>query len=285
VTGWRLRLACLPVLALSFGIADTHAQDLPSLAQWRECREGATRLLSLRAQLRATADTLAARRAAAAVRGDAAAERALLTRGEALADSLEQVATALLGAELRCAPVAQGLLDEIDAARAASRGAIAADSLRRLRDAVMGASTRSSRAEFALPEVGEDDPPEILRQKAAYAWDLMDRVERWLRVVAREERALAQERLAGDAARLVGDQAFFDDRATLGADRAPGGFGDTSPSTLRGLLEQVVGVAANVETTEAVLARLRVFLAAERDALAQRAEELERETARREREP
>jgi hypothetical protein len=286
VKGWRLWLTCLLILAFSLGIGAAHAQEPVSLSQWRDCRRGATRLLALHAALRAAADTLAAQRMAAATRGDAAVERMLLARGEALADSLEQVATALLGAELRCAPLAQALLEEIDAARVSMAGAepVMADSLRRLRDEVAGASTRSSRAEFALPEVGESDPPEILRQKAAYAQDLADRAARWLEIVAREERALAQERLSRDATRLMEDEAFFDDRVTLGVDRAPGGLGDASSSTLRGLFEQVDGVAGSVLTTEAVLTRLRAFLTAERDASVLRAEELEREAARRERE-
>jgi len=277
----RQRLAVGLALALWAGAPAAQAPlVLPSGAEWGACAERRERLVGRREALRAAAEALALQRAAAGTAGDAGLERSLLARGEALADSIERLSVALLAEALRCAPAAERLDGEIAAALTGSAAATEAqrETLLALQARVRRWGAGAGRAEFPLPEAGEGDPPEILRQKAAYARDLIDRAGRWREIVEREARRGDGERLAREASRMLADQAFFEERAAMALDAAAAKAGDDFAALLAQAGEEAGGAGGAAEA----LARLRGFLAGRERELAQRAEELEREATRRE---
>jgi hypothetical protein len=287
----RYGLCLLGLGLLWAGGAPAQAPDgLEARRAWEECRARRAPIERVAGRLRASADSIAGQRTAARARGDAAAEQEWLGRGEALADSIEQVAAALLAADLFCRPIADELAGEIAAAldRAAADasplGAARRDSLLALRRRLQEPSTRAAPVEFPLPEATADDPPEILLLKSAYARDLADRAGRWLQFVHGEREAIEHERLARATRRLLDDQSFFEERAVLPADPATVEGAAGSAGLLRALLAGLPGLEAPAAPLSETLGRLEAFLTARREALSLRGDELEREASRRERE-
>lgn len=289
------RLALASILGLCAAAAWAQATiELPSLEAWQASVLRVDALEARRAALREAVLIAARERGEARAAGDAARERALLSRGEALADSIEQTGVALLAESLRRVPLAARLSEEIERAIGAaeagpsSAGGQVEERLAQLR--ALGARVRSvqvgtARGEFPLPEAAQEDPPEILRQKAAYARDLVDRADRWLGAVGDAAERLAEARLARDAERMLADQAFFDPQASLALDRPGTGAREAAAGAFEGLLAQVSGqeAAGAVEAAE-VLDLLRGYLESTRAELERRAAELEREAERRENE-
>jgi hypothetical protein len=265
------------MLICACGVA---AQPLP-LAAWERCREGAQADAVRRARLTSIADSLAAERRSAVAAGDAAREQRLLARGAAVADSLREAALAALAHELLCAETRRVLLLEIDE-RLGTASGVGRDSLLALRDRVSAGAAAPVRAEFDLVPPGEADPPEILRLKAGYARDLVDRVDRWLERLAVERQRLTRERLSAEAGGLVADQWFFDEHAALRVEggRAVAG-GASAPGSLAELLRGTEGSAANAME---LVSAMEKWLREKRAELAGEADTLEQQAARRERE-
>lgn len=252
---------CARVAALALAVATLvvqpgwpQAQDAASDDVGR-CRARADSLAAVAASMRTRADSLAQRRALSAASGDAAGERYWLMRSEALAETIRAVSAAYLAQRLIC---------------------------QRLGDVL------PLRAEFPLPEAEESDPPSILREKAGYARDLMDRSDRWLEIVAAERRRITESRLAAEAERLLFSERVLDEESALnvggGAGRATLGDNPESPGLLSALLADMPG-RNELEQPEDVLRALESWLTSRREALSARAQELEAEAARREMEP
>lgn len=269
-------------LALALGLAATPAfAQPPDTSAWEACRDGLRADAARRARLTEIADSLAAERQGAIAAGDAAREQRLLARGEALADSLREAALASLAHELICAEMRRDLLSDIDARLPATGGA-ERETLLALRERVAAGAATPVRAEFELIPPGEGDPPEILRLKAGYARDLVDRAERWLERLARERQRLVQARLGAEAGGLVADQWFFDEHAALrveGERSSAGGAG--APGFLGQLLRDTGGGAPNALDLVDAMAR---WLREKRSELAAAADSLELQAERRERE-
>ncbi|MBD3237636.1 MAG: hypothetical protein GF330_13100 [Candidatus Eisenbacteria bacterium] len=251
----RVRRAGLVILVIAVGLAQPDAQTARQEAVQRRCRERSDSLANYRDRLIVSAESLAAQQARAAGRGDRDLEGRLLARGETLADSIRAVSVAYLAQRMRCQQLGGAL---------------------------------PLRADFPLPEAGEADPPTLLRQKAGYARDLIDRIDRWLATVGGERDRLAELRLAEEMRRLVEDQSVFDERGALeiGGGDALGILEDhpEAPGLLARLLQEMPGMAA-AEEPEAVLAALETWLLERRSALVARASDLEAEALRRERGP
>jgi hypothetical protein len=284
-----LRLLGLALLA-ACGATAQAPQRLPARTAWDECRARRTPIERVAGRLRAAADAVSGQRAAARARDDPAAEQAWLARGEALADSIEQVAAALLAADLLCRPIAEGLAGQVASAlermpqNPSPAEAAQRDSLFALQRRLQNESLGATPVEFPLPAAGAGDPPEILRLKSAYARDLADRAGRWLQFVRRERSALEHERLAQETRRLLDDQSFFEERAVFPTDGAAVVGGAGSEGLLRVLLAGVAGLDASAVPLAETLGRLQAFLVSRREALSLRADELEAEASRRERE-
>jgi hypothetical protein len=284
----RYGICLLGLTLLATGV--TAAQTLAPLgarAAWEECRARRAPIEKVAGRLRAAADSVAQQRAAARARDDAAAEQGWLARGEALADSIEQVAAALLAADLLCRPVADELAGQVASALARlspdSRPASAAprDSLLALQRRLQDESLRAAPVEFSLPEAATGDPPEVLRLKSAYARDLADRAGRWLQFVQGEQATIAHERLTRETRRLLEDQSFFEERAVFPVDPAAAEGSAAVGGLMRVLLAGLPGLDAQAPLTE-TLGRLEAFLVSRREALSLCADELEREASRRE---
>jgi len=253
----------------------------PDPRVWEACRDGLRTEAARRARLTATADSLAAERQAAIAAGDAAREARLLARGEAIADSLREAALASLAHEILCAETRQDLLADIDARLPAATGA-ERDTLLALRQRVTAVAATPIRAEFELIPAGEGDPPEILRLKAGYARDLVDRAGRWLERLARERQRLVQARLSAEAGGLVADQWFYDENAALRVEGEPPGSGGAGvPGFLGPLGRETAGAAA---TALELVDAMERWLRAKRSELTAAADSLERQAERRERE-
>jgi hypothetical protein len=250
---------------------------------WEECRGRLREAAAHRQRLTAAADSLASARRAAALAGDAPREARLLARGEALADSLRDAALAGLAQEFLCAETRRALLGEIDAALPSANGA-ETDTLRALRERVAAGLEAPVRAEFEVAPPQEADPPEILRLKAGYALDLVDRADRWLDRLTRERKRLVGERLRAEAGGLVADQWFFDERAALRVDTPRPATAGGAPA--RGALEDLLRAdAGGPRGALAQIDAMEGWLRARRGELTTLADTLERRAERREREP
>jgi hypothetical protein len=244
------------------------------------------------------ADSLAASRRRAAEGGRSTLERHLLARGEALAESIRAVAAARLAQELLCEPLASALIEHLDAqlirpdssARQAPR-----DSLLELRGRLRREQIPAARLGLLAPQAEPEDPPEVLRQKAAYARDLVDRAERWRAMVSREAQRLADRaRVAQELRALLGDEQFFAEgpgfesqpwdlpggSEALGAEEFAGRGGDLLVALIAQMPER-----PEAESVEEVLEILETWLARRASELERRAAEFEAEALRREREP
>ena len=288
-------LALLGNVALCAGSFAGSARGQEAEALWRswlECRDRGVRLGGERARLQARADSLAVARAGARAAEETEREIALLARGEVLVDSLRALSAAALAQELLCEQARRRLLKELDAGiagggeGASSVGEGALDSLFARRERVLAGGRPPLLAEFDLPAVGEDDPPDLLRQTAAYARDLGDRIDRWIEVVHAEEDRLARLRLAREAARLEADQAFFEDPATARGGRSGAEAGRSYEAGVFGeLIARMPGTVPEGTGAEAVLEMLDRWLSAKREELMGEADTMDREADRREREP
>jgi hypothetical protein len=225
-------------------------------AEWQRCRQRADSLGAVRDRLFQSADSLALLRRAASALGDGSAEQLLLARGEALAESIRAVSAACLVQELRCERWGGSL---------------------------------PLRAEFPVPTIDADDPPIILRQKAGYARDLTDRIDRWMETIGRERQRIEERRrLEAEARQLLLGESLFDEQSPLGIVGAaePGIPEDysTTPGVLEGLMREMPGMS-ELGSPEEVLRLLEEWLFVRRDELVLKAVELEEEAACREREP
>lgn len=270
-----------------------------SVQAWENCTEKAESLADLRDSLGLLAHSLTTARQAAADRGASGQERRLLARGEAVAESIRAVSAAQLAQELLCAPVAAALLESLDARL--RRPEVLIDEA--LRDSLLGLRARllrdqapAARVDFTAAQAREDDPPEILKQKAAFARDLADRVERCLALVAGERQRLADHgRILAEARQLVGDEGFLGEGAgfdMLGWGDPPG-LGDESSGARKAsgpaglftrLIEQMPSQPVS-QSPEEILEMLEMWLQESREDLSRLAGELESEAERREREP
>lgn len=244
-----LLLALLVCAAYPQAVDESRAEG----ASGRElCQERSDSLAAYRDRLILAADSLAGLQAAAIRRGDQDLERRLLARGEALADSMRAVSAAYLAQRLLCQRLG---------------------------------GTLPLRADFPLPGAEEADPPMILRQKAGYARDLVDRIDRWLETIAAERDRIRELRLAEELRRLVQDESVFGERGALevGGGGALGILEEhpEAPGLLAMLLQEMPGMAA-AERPEDVLEALAGWLTARRGALIARAADLMSEAARRE---
>jgi hypothetical protein len=241
------------------------------------------------------ADSISAAREAAGRREDGSAERRLLSQGEALAESIRVVTGAALSQRITCAPLAESLrveLDRVLAAGVVPGGFPGPDSLLALRGRLLRQEVPAEVTNFALPEIGPTDPPELLRQKSAYARDLIDRADRWLAATRSEaERLRQQRRIREEASQLRRDEGFFDEGAGLETpawdDEGPAEAMEIAESSEWGrLLQGLMGVVPGGEdpSLEAALERLESWLLERRGAALRRAEELTTEAEHRERE-
>lgn len=268
------------MLALGLGVTPALGQP-PDPSAWEACRDGLRADAARRIRLTSIADSLAGERQGAIAAGDAAREARLLARGEAIADSLREAALASLAHEMICAETRRDLLSDIETRLAAAAGA-ERDTLLALRERVAAGAATPIRAEFELIPPGEGDPPEILRLKAGYARDLVDRAERWLERLARERQRLVQARLSAEAGGLVADQWFFDEHAALRVEgERPGEGGAGAPGFLGLLLRDTAGGAPSALDLVDAMAR---WLREKRSTLTAAADSLELQAERRERE-
>jgi hypothetical protein len=244
------------------------------------------------------ADSLAAARRRAADAGDRTLERRLLARGEALAESIRAVAAARLAQELLCEPLAASLLEQLDAELImpdTSMALATSDSLRELQRQLRREQVPAARLGLLAPQAGPDDPPEVLRQKAAYARDLVDRAQRWRVMVAGEAQRLADRaRVQEELRSLLGDEQFFAEGP--GLERQPWGLPlgldglggeqleDGAEELLVALITQMPE-RPEAETVGEVLEILETYLAERASELERRADQLDAEALRREREP
>ncbi len=261
-------------------------------AAWMQCRQQGSDLTAQRTALFGLADSLATARQEAAERQDRTLERRLLAQGEAVAESIRAVATAALAQELQCTRLRQELLERLDSwqasllrAGAGSRDSSAVDSVLRLRGQLQAQEPPGVAAELSAPVAADDDPPEVLRLKAAYARDVIDRIERWRGLVLDEQRALASERLQAEARDLARDERFYDERAALEMHASPAD--EFSPARgrrglLRVLISQMPDMAGREVSADEILDSLEQWLTARRSMLESRIAELEREAVRRE---
>ena len=283
--GRALLLAALLALTAGPDRAPAQTGGFPDLEAWERCRQRVRTMTTHRAQLGRRADSLAVERRTAAVSGDRAREQRLLARGEALADSLREASLAGLAQELLCAEGARELIREIDA-RLGEAGAAERDSLLARRERVQRGAEAPVRAEFESAPAQEDDPAEILRLKAAYARDLIDRADRWRERLGRERQRLVRERLSTEAGALIADQWFFDEHAAL---RVESGRPEEDPGRdeAPGFLGQVLreGRPSGGLTALELVDALESWLRGRRRELVAQADSLEREAAQREREP
>jgi hypothetical protein len=243
----------LVLLAGGAGSQTPGRTDPATPGREQRCRERSDSLASYRDRLIVAADSLAGLQARAAAAGGRDLERLLLARGEALADSIRAVSVAYLAQRMRCQQLG---------------------------------GTLPLRADFPLPAIEESDPATLLRQKAGFARDLVDRIDRWRETIAGERRRLAELRLADEMRRLVQDESLFDERGALaiGAGGALGILEDhpEAPGLLARLLQEMPGMVA-AERPEEVLTALEEWLLERRSALVARASDLEAEALRRER--
>ena len=292
IAPWVIARRCGGFLALACAASLCAAQDPdPLWRSWLECRAFVERLGAERGALQARADSLAAARARVRAAGAGDREKALLVRGDALSDSLRALSAAALAQELVCEQARHALLDALDARLAAREDPAAPagpgrDSLLARQERALAAPRAPLLAEFDVPPPDDDASPDVLRQAAAYARDLGDRIARWQDVVRTEEERLARRRLSREASRLQTDQAFFEDPATVhagppGTDGAEGLEGGVFAQ----LIARVPGGAPEAAGAEAVMAILKRWLETKREDLMREADALDREAARREGEP
>ncbi|MCK4303263.1 MAG: hypothetical protein KAY24_03400 [Candidatus Eisenbacteria sp.] len=319
VLAWMLRMSLLgsAVALVSFGGAAGQLDEITSRSAgdsrsgsgggdlqgvsaevWERCEERADSLARLQGSLIERADSLAGARRLAAEQGHGDRERWLLARGEAVAESISAVAAGRLAQELRCSSMAGELLARVDAELRIGSALLnqsLRDSLLRLRAGLVRGEGPAARIGLTLPEAADEDPPEVLRQKAAYARDLSDRAARWMTLIQRESNRLADEsRIMEETRRLFGDQRLFDDGAALavtdwGNIQIPGQLDDAGDRNgpaglLVRLIEQMPG-DFRPGAPEEVLEALGHWLALRSEELTRRASELEQEAQRRQREP
>ncbi|MCK4412755.1 MAG: hypothetical protein KAY32_04355 [Candidatus Eisenbacteria sp.] len=265
------------------------------LRAWESCHHEGFRLAGRRAALQARSDSLAAARRQAAIAGDEGAERQWLAEGEELADSLRAVGAAALAQELLCARLA----GELDVGlRAQLRGIEGdaggthprrVDSLLALQERLAAGGGSTLQTEFTPPDLATADPPEVVRAKAAFVHDLIDRIDRWLALTARTRERWAQRRLMAEQALFRDDQGFFDDPVVLigegSGERPDADLAGASRGGFARLLERMPGEIGAGEDPEAILDLLEAWLSERRGELARRAAEMDAEAVRRESEP
>ncbi|MFH1143475.1 MAG: hypothetical protein V1774_02915 [Candidatus Eisenbacteria bacterium] len=278
-----LGLGVLPVAA--------GAQDADELWRvWEDCRLRLGRLSGERGRIAARSDSLARARAQAREARDAERDRALLAEGESLVDSLRVLSAAALAQELVCEElrgvVTAAIEDELARRLAQPRpeAGAALDSLLARRARLPGAPDHSLLAEFEVPRGREDDPPELLRQRADYARDLADRIGRWLEIVAAEQRRRAQQRLVAERVRLLEEQAIFDEPATVRGDGLAAEPADLTGSAFGELIARMPASLPEGSGPDVILGLLEGWLRTRREALMEQAAEMEGEAQRREQE-
>lgn len=288
----RRRAPALLLGLLVFGgrVAAQDGADALRLGDWAACRERQAVLELERGALYARAQRLAAARAAAIASGDRRREEALLVIGEAVADSLRAFGAAALAQELVCERMAEALRGKIERQLAAALepGAVGRgerDSLELLAAALREVPRRSVRAEFTVPQVGSDAPPELLRQSADFARDLADRAARWQGAIEQLRTQLQRARLAEERRDLLGDQRFLDDLAAIERPLLGSGWEDRDRAPSGGLVPLLARLpeegTAGLEP-EAVLELLDEWLGRRRAALLDEADRLARAAALRE---
>jgi len=275
--GWQMVL----VICLS----GTAAGEEADVAAWRACRDAVAELETLHQRLEARADSVARARATARAAADRAAEQRWLARGEAVADSLRSVATALLAQELVCRQLAEPVRTALSALLAGGVDGTGRDSLLALEQALRDAAWPGLPREFRLPQASPADPPEILRQKAAFARDVADRINRWIGFVEAEAEAWEARGLSAASERLLADEAFFDEQLPAGLSPPPSASAMRASWWRTWLQRLPEAVQPAGLKPEEVLAQVRAWLRERRNAAFARAVELEAEANAREREP